>query len=254
MVPDEITRKCLKSTPMETVKQSSGRSYGQFCGLARALDVVGDRWNLLIVRELLPGPMRYNELKTSLAGIATNLLAERLRSLERTGIVERRLGDAGVLYALTPWGAGLREPLEALGRWGAPLVMTGRGSDAFQPRWLVLALPALLRGVRAAPPLELGFDVEGFLIVLHIDENGARAIMQPDRRPDTILQAAPEIVVALAAGGLTVDQAVSAGHLQGDIEALRTALPADRAASVLGQPPPRSAGINEPHVPSAGDC
>jgi hypothetical protein len=156
-------------------------------------------------------------------------LAERLRSLEGNGIVERRLGDAGVLYALTPWGAGLREPMEALGRWGAPLMMTGRDGDSFQPRWLVLALPALLRGVRAAPALELGFEIEGFLIVLHIDENGPRAVVQPDRQPGTILKAAPEIVVGLAAGGLTIDQAVSAGRLQGDVKVLRRAFPAGRA-------------------------
>jgi DNA-binding HxlR family transcriptional regulator len=214
---------------MENVKHSPGRSYGQFCGLARALDVVGDRWNLLIVRELLPGPLRYNELKTSLAGIATNLLAERLRSLEGNGIVERRLGDVGVLYALTPWGAGLREPMEALGRWGAPLMMTGRDGDSFQPRWLVVALPALLRGVTATPALELGFEVEGFLIVLHIDENGPRAAVQPDRQPGTILTAAPELVIGLAAGALTIDQALSAGRLQGDAKVLRRVFPAGRA-------------------------
>lgn len=214
---------------MENIKQSSGRSYRQFCGLARALDVVGDRWNLLIVRELLPGPLRYNELKTSLTGIATNLLAERLRSLEGNGIVERGLGDAGVLYALTPWGAGLREPMEALGRWAAPLLTTGRGDDSFQPRWLVVALPALLRGVTAAPALELGLEVEGLLIVLHIDEDGPRAVAQPDGQPGTILTAAPEIVIGLAAGALTIDQAVSAGRLQGDAKVLRRAFPAGRA-------------------------
>ncbi|MBB5079542.1 winged helix-turn-helix transcriptional regulator [Nonomuraea endophytica] len=212
---------------MENIK----RSYGQFCGLARALDVVGDRWNLLIVRELLPGPLRYNELKTSLTGIATNLLAERLRSLEGNGIVERRLGDVGVLYALTPWGAELREPMEALGRWGAPLLMTGRGDDAFQPRWLALALPALLRDVTAAPALELGLEIEGLLIVLRIDENGSRAVVQPGDRPGTILTAAPEIVVGLAAGGLTIDQAVSAGRLQGDAEVLRRVFPAGAGQS-----------------------
>jgi DNA-binding HxlR family transcriptional regulator len=211
---------------MDDVKRSPGRSYGQFCGLARALDVVGDRWNLLIVRELLPGPLRYNELKTYLTGIATNLLAERLRTLEQNGIVERRLGDAGVLYALTPWGAGLREPMEALGNWGAPLLATGRGDDSFQPRWLVLALPGLLRGATADPALEFGFEVEGVVIVLQIDEDGPRAVLEPDRRPDTILTAAPDVVVGLAAGALTVDQAVSAGHLQGDDEVLRTAFPA----------------------------
>lgn len=212
---------------MDDVKRSPGRSYGQFCGLARALDVVGDRWNLLIVRELLPGPLRYNELKSYLAGIATNLLAERLRSLEQNGIVERRLGDAGVLYALTPWGAGLREPMEALGSWGAPLLATGRGDDTFQPRWLVLALPGLLRGMTADPALEFGFEVEGVLIVLQIDEDGPRAVLEPDRRPDMILTAAPDIVVGLAAGALTVDQAVAAGSLQGDDEVLRTAFPAE---------------------------
>ncbi|MFC0622856.1 winged helix-turn-helix transcriptional regulator [Kribbella deserti] len=213
---------------IENVKRPCGRSYRQFCGLARALDVVGDRWNLLIVRELLPGPQRYNELKASLVGIATNLLAERLRSLEENGIVERQLGDTGVRYALTPWGAELREPMEALGRWGAPLLASGRGDDSFQPRWLVLALPGLLRGVTAAPAVEVGFEVEGVLLVVHVDENGPRADAQPDRRPDTILTAAADVVVGLAAGALTVDQAVAAGRLQGDADALRRAFPTTR--------------------------
>lgn len=213
---------------MEKIKRSSARSYGQFCGLARALDVVGDRWNLLIVRELLPGPLRYNDLKASLAGIATNLLAERLRSLEEHLIVERRLGDAGVLYALTLWGAGLREPIEALARWGSPLMKTGRGDDSFQPRWLAVALPALLRGVTAKPALELGLQVEDVLVVLHLDEAGPRAVAQPDSLPETVFTAAPEIVLGLAAGALTIDQAVSAGRLKGNAEVLRRAFPEHR--------------------------
>ncbi|MEV6907432.1 winged helix-turn-helix transcriptional regulator [Amycolatopsis sp. NPDC051071] len=199
----------------------SPRSYGQFCGLARTLDVVGDRWTLLVVRELLPGPMRYTELKTSLMGIATNLLAERLRTLEANGIVERRLEETGVVYALTPWGAGLREPMEALGRWGAPLMMTGREGDAFQPRWLALALPGLLRGVTASPPVELGVETDGFLMVLRVDEDGPSAIAGPDERPDTVFSAAPEVVIGLAVGGLTIDQALSSGDLQGDRRVLR---------------------------------
>jgi len=213
---------------MEKIKRSSIRSYRQFCSFTRALDVVGDRWNLLIVRELLPGPLRYNDLKASLAGIATNLLAERLRSLEEHLIIERRLGDTGVFYALTPWGAELREPIAALARWGAPLMKTGRGGDSFQPRWLAVALPALLRGAAAAPALELGLQVEGVLVVLHIDRSGPRVDAQPNRLPDTVLTAAPEIVLGLAAGALTIDQAVSAGHLQGDTEILRRAFPALR--------------------------
>ncbi|TCO59487.1 winged helix-turn-helix transcriptional regulator [Actinocrispum wychmicini] len=215
----------------------SPRSYGQFCALARALDIVGERWTLLIVRELLPGPMRYTELKTSLGGIATNLLAERLRALESNGIVQRRLGDAGVLYALTPWGAALREPMEALGRWGAPLVMTGRNDDSFQPRWLVLALPGLLRGITATPPVELGVETDGFLIVLRIDEDGPSAIVGPDQQPDTIFTAAPEVVIGLAAGGLTIEQALSLGDLKGDKRTLSTVFPPGRAIAVTGVSP-----------------
>ncbi|WP_218125263.1 winged helix-turn-helix transcriptional regulator [Glycomyces harbinensis] len=221
---------------MEIVKQSGGRSYGQYCGLARALDVVGDRWNLLIVRELLPGPLRYSELKGSLAGIATNLLAERLRTLEENGIVERRLGGAGVRYALTAWGTELREPMEALGRWGAPLLATGRGDDSFRPRWLALALPAMLQGRTAAPPVEIGFEVEGILIVLRIDGGGPSAGIGTDQRPATVLTADPETVVGLVAGALSVDQALASGELQGNADVLHQAFPERRPATPSSDP------------------
>lgn len=192
------------------------RSYGQYCALARALDVVGERWTLLIVRELLAGPMRYAELKTSLVGIATNLLAERLRTMEANGLVERRLGDVGVVYALTPRGAALREPMEALGGWGVPLLATGRGDDNFQPRWLTLALPALLRGTTATPPVEIGLTIDDFSMVLRVDQDGPNAFVRPGSQPDTVLAATEEIVVGLAAGGLTVEQALSLGSFRGD--------------------------------------
>src|SRR5687768_3408798 len=93
------------------------RSYRQYCGLARALDVVGDRWNLLIVRQLLVGPARYGELHAGLPGVATNLLVDRLRDLEGAGVIERQPAAAGPIYALTQWGAELRGPIEGLIRW-----------------------------------------------------------------------------------------------------------------------------------------
>ncbi|WP_248861283.1 winged helix-turn-helix transcriptional regulator [Streptomyces halobius] len=200
---------------------------------------MGDRWTLLIARELLPSPMRYTELKASLAGIATNLLAERLRTLEANGIVERRLEEAGVVYALTPWGAGLREPMEALGRWGAPLMLTGRDGDSFQPRWLTLALPGLLREMTSTPPVELGVETDGFLMVLRIDEDGPSAIVRSDQQPDTIFTAAPEVVIGLAVGGLTIDQALSLGDLQGDRRVLCKVFPPGRAiaAAAFGLSP-----------------
>ena len=208
---------------VEIVNPLPRRSYGQFCGLARALDIVGDRWNLLIVRELLPGPLRYGELKASLPGVASNLLAERLRTMEDTGVVERVLGDSGVLSGLTRWGAELQEPMEALGRWGVPLLAAGRGDDEFRPRWLTLALPAILRGRTATPPVEVGFEVEGLLIVLRIDADGPTTRIGDDHLPETVLATEADTVVGLVAGALTIDQALDAGELRGETDALRRA-------------------------------
>lgn len=206
------------------------RSYGQFCGLARTLDVVGDRWSLLIIRELLAGPLRYSDLVASLGGIATNLLANRLRSLESSGVIERRLGQtSGVAYALTPWGSQLREAIEGFVRWSTPLMTSGQGGDAFQPRWLALALPALLRGRTAKPPVELGIEVAGLFMTLRIGEDGPHVTVQPDRRPDTILTAEPEAVLGLAAGAITIDQALSQASVHGDRRVLTTVLGAAQA-------------------------
>ncbi len=95
------------------------RSYGQLCAAAVALDVVGDRWSLLVVRELLEGPRRWTDLRAGLPGVAKNLLADRLRDLEAAGVLERTPEER---YALTPRGEALRPVLDALVLWGAPLV------------------------------------------------------------------------------------------------------------------------------------
>jgi DNA-binding HxlR family transcriptional regulator len=121
------------------------RSYRQYCALARALDIVGERWTLLVVRELLDGPRRYAELLDGLPGIASNLLADRLRSLQAAGVAERH---ADGRYALTSWGEDLREPVYALGRWAAPLMPRPAGSDASRSRWLAHMVLARSRGAR----------------------------------------------------------------------------------------------------------
>lgn len=177
------------------------------------------------MRELLPGPRRYGELAASLGGIATNLLADRLRSLESYGVIERRLGQpSGVVYALTPWGGELREPIEALIRWSFPLMARGPGGDPMQPRWLAVALEALLRGRTATPPAELGIEAAGLLMTLRIDGQGPHVTLQPDRRPDTILIADPEVVLGLAAGAISIDQTPSPTSVDGDPRVLTTVL------------------------------
>lgn len=185
----------------------SRRSYEQYCGLARSLDLVGGRWNLLVVRELLPGPRRYGDLAASLDGIASNLLTDRLRGLEADGIVERRITTAGsVVYALTPWGAQLREPIEALVRWSGPTMATGvREDDTFDPRWLAVALPAILRGVRSSRPVEIGIEVRGALLAMRVVDDDIQITVEPDDRPATVVAGEPDVVLGLAAGALGID-------------------------------------------------
>jgi DNA-binding HxlR family transcriptional regulator len=178
----------------------SPRSYGQFCGLARALDTIGERWSLLIVRELLIEPRRYAELQRGLPGIASNLLAERLRAMESAGVIERALGapGEGTFYRLTRWGEALREPVDALIRWSAPLMAAGRGADSFAPHWLALALEALLHDRRADPPRQLTVNVDGTLLSVQVGRDGVHVTTTSTDPADTI-RAAPELLLAIAA-------------------------------------------------------
>jgi len=141
------------------------RTYGDGCAIARALDLVGERWALLVVRELLLGPKRYTDLRKGLPNASPNVLAERLRELERAGVVRRRTlpPPAGSrVYELTDWGRELEEPVMALGHWAArspsPPTDAPIGVDS-----LVLALrarfdPRAAHGLRAGFELRLGED------------------------------------------------------------------------------------------------
>jgi DNA-binding HxlR family transcriptional regulator len=196
----------------------AGKSYGQFCGLARALDVVGDRWSLLIVRELLIAPARFGQLRAGLGAIATNLLADRLKDLETHGVIERRLAnDANaIVYALTPWGRQLQESVEALIRWSGPLMRVGRNDESFDPRWLVPALHALLADRRAEPSATVLVVVENTSIEVTIDADGPRvSVVDKSAGGDAaVLWATPEAVLAMAAGAIGPDEVIAskAGH------------------------------------------
>ncbi|MEV0251586.1 helix-turn-helix domain-containing protein [Nocardia sp. NPDC050712] len=203
------------------------RSYGQYCGLARSLEVVGDRWNLLIVRQLLIGPARYRDLIDGLPGIATNLLADRLRDLEAAGVIERRLAGAGsaVEYALTPWGAELRQPIESLIRWSTPLMVRGPGGDSFRPEWLALAVPALLDTrvtIRAAATV--GLEISDSPLQLRATRSGFQVVPRDGRALDATLRAEPAYILGLAAGAFTLSDARALGliEIEGDEAVVRT--------------------------------
>jgi DNA-binding HxlR family transcriptional regulator len=125
------------------------RSYDQYCGLARALDVLGERWTLLIVRNLLLGPQRYSELLRGLPGITTNLLAKRLQEMEAEGLIERAGiagSDATSAYRLTPLGQSLEPAIHALGRWGWQRMGKPSARDRRSIDWLLVALRRRYRG------------------------------------------------------------------------------------------------------------
>ena len=151
------------------------KSYREFCSTAKALDVVGDRWALLVVRELLLGPRRYTDLLEGLPGIGTNVLSTRLRELEEAGVVDRRTlpaPSAATVYELTDDGRELRDVVNALARWGAQRLTRPAPGDAVKPRWFVLSLAST---IEAQGPLddgtfELCIDDERFTLDI---ENGS---------------------------------------------------------------------------------
>ena len=199
----------------------SRRSYHQYCGLARALDVIGDRWNLLIVRQLRVAPSRYSELQEGLPGVATNLLADRLRDLKEAGVVERRPAHQGgaSIYALTTWGAELRDPIEGLIRWSTPLMAQGPAGDRFRVEWLAIALPALLVERAAAGTIGIGIAVDGEVIQVRATPTGVAIGPHDGRDLDAVLHADPTTVLGLAVGALTLDDADVA--VDGDAGAVR---------------------------------
>lgn len=205
------------------------KTYGQYCGLARSLDHVGDRWTLLIVRELLVAPARYRELQDGLRGVATNLLTQRLRKLEADGIVRRTLaqdGTAAVLYELTPLGADLEDVVLALVRWGTTWMQPGPGDDAFHPRWLVIALRAVLPQARTSQSARLTVQCGDQSVNVIRDRNGLRVSLGAAIEPHATLSAEPEAVLALATATFTLDDLEHAGsaHLDGSRAALRRGL------------------------------
>lgn len=214
------------------------RDYGQYCGLARALDVVGGRWNLLIVRQLLIGPARYGELRGGLPGIATNLLTDRLRDLESAGVVERRLSDDAnaITYALTPWGAQLREPINALIRWSLPLMIRGPEGDEFRADGLLVALPALLAGRTPTDrTVAVGVAVDGGMVQLQATESGIDVDKPDGRELDAVLNAEAPLVFGLAAGVLSLDDIAAVIDIDGDESALRTFFDAPKQAPITAQ-------------------
>jgi DNA-binding HxlR family transcriptional regulator len=201
------------------------RSYAQYCGLARGLDRIGERWVLLIVRELMAGPRRYGELLEGLPGVSTNLLAERLRTMQADGLVERTDDER---YALTEWGEGLREVIAAIGRWASPVMGPRAEGEAFRSHWISTPIGILFPGVDASRP-ELTIEVRSGDQPMTIRSEGGRVEVEPGQAsaPDLVLTGPPDVVIGLLTGRIEIAEARARGlAVTGDARPLKKLRPA----------------------------
>ncbi|GAB3484044.1 winged helix-turn-helix transcriptional regulator [Nocardiopsis coralliicola] len=194
------------------------RSYDQYCAVARTLDTAGERWTLLVVRELLTGPRRYTDLHADLPGVSTDVLASRLRDMERDGLVARhRLSARGTAsaYALTQRGRALAPVLRALAEWGAPALRERRPTDAFRAHWLAAPLVSALEGVLggAAGVLDVHLETGAFSVEFGAGEPGGVRYFDvaAGDAADARLDLAEDVCAQIAAGDLPPAAAVSAG-------------------------------------------
>jgi DNA-binding HxlR family transcriptional regulator len=227
------------------------RNYGQYCSVAKALDVIGDRWTLLVVRELLlQGPCRYTDLKNGLPGIATNLLASRLRELETAGLVWREEAAppvATTLFHLTEAGAELKPVLDALGAWGIRYMIQPADGDEFRSHWFAFPVSQFLRDQNPdGPPLsiELRGDDRPAVIEASGGQIRTRLGTTPSSPqappPDLILDGHPRLILGLLSAHLTPAQAADLGlSITGDPTVLRRLQPARGDLPVTEQPRPR---------------
>lgn len=209
------------------------KSYGQFCGLARSLDRVGDRWTLLIVRELLLGDRSFRDLQTALSGISPSLLTKRLTELANDGLVVRNEApqrSKSVEYQLTGVGRALEPVIIELIRWGSRWMPHGPGDDHVDARWAPLALRALLEG-QPSRQGRVHLDVDGVEVTI-TGSAGQRRVTPGHRgQPDATVTAPLPVVLAIAANATALQD--SGAAVSGDTEVARELL-----TSRGGGPPP----------------
>jgi DNA-binding HxlR family transcriptional regulator len=206
----------------------SGARYTQFCALARAAEIIGERWTLLIIRELLLGPMRFGDLATRLDGISPALLTARLGSLVESGLVRRATLAApfnAQVYELTETGRAIRPAIRELIRWGGRFLFPMRKDDAFEPDWALLALDAIACRT-PTPRCRIGLRVphaDGFAgFVVEGGPQGTR-ITKGDPAGGAAIEARFDVLLQIFARRMPLDAAVASrqARIEGSASVLR---------------------------------
>jgi DNA-binding HxlR family transcriptional regulator len=192
----------------------TSRTYGQYCGLSRAAEILGERWGLLIVRDLLVEPKRFTDLQHGLPGIPSNVLTARLKELERAGVVRRRVlprPSGAIVYELTEYGAQLEDAMMAFGRWGAKSLGDPKPDETITEDSMVMALRSTF-APDAAKGKRIGYELRLGDVVIHASVGNGRIEAAAGALPgaDLIIEAGPGIR-SLMAGEITPDDALEAG-------------------------------------------
>jgi DNA-binding HxlR family transcriptional regulator len=197
---------------------SSKRDYGQFCGLAGALNVIGERWTLLVVRELLIGPARFNELLDNLPGMGPNLLTERLRTLVELGVGAQQPvpGDGRARqYALTEVGEQLRRPVLALARWGLQFLDEDDSTGATRAAWGFLAVQSMVCPEAVPDVSEVyEFRVAEQVFSIAVRDGGVTFGRGPVREPDLTVECDPDTFVRIGARMMSPYDAIATGAVK----------------------------------------
>jgi DNA-binding HxlR family transcriptional regulator len=206
------------------------RSYGEYCSIAKALDVVGDRWTLLIVRELLiRGGCRYTDLRNGLPGIATNLLSDRLRELESAGLIRREEAPppiATTLFHLTETGAELEPVLDAFFRWGLRYMAEPPANDAFRGHWFAFSVWSLHDNDPDGPPVSIELRAASSPVVVEVAGGVVSMRLGTTPAPDLVLSGEPRLILGMFNGFITVAEAADRGlDVTGDSAVLNRILP-----------------------------
>jgi DNA-binding HxlR family transcriptional regulator len=202
------------------------KHYDQYCPIAHAVGMLGERWTLLVVRELIYGPKRYTDLVEGLPGIGTNVLATRLRDLEDNGIVQKRKlppPAACTVYELTEYGQQLDEAVYALARWGVRTLGPPGPDDELEPDWGIHAFPALLNAGAARGLTETYvFKIGGDVFTARLEDGELTSSAGEAEEADLRVEVDMETFFGLASGDLAPADAVEQGlaKLDGDLDIL----------------------------------
>lgn len=216
---------CFPLSSMSTVMSKNPRSYNQFCTLAHALDIVGERWTLLICRELLSGPKRFKDLHDALPGIGTNLLSTRLKEMEKNGLVAKgKLPPpaASAIYELTSRGGELKDVIGALVKWGFSLLGNPKPDEFFRPHWAMQSLLFMFDPESAkdiSETYEFHIDDEKFFF--RVKNGKVEGQLGSAFEPDLVVVATSQEFLTLGFGENQIEYAAERGLIkQGNAEML----------------------------------